>query len=184
MKSEYLKIIMTDRNEFRTTADLSFRGTDYKKVDVKIDTGCGYSSFPVSRLGITPTEAYLLKVADSTDDSVRKAISFGVNDSRLKREEDKKKFKSRMYMDLTSVTFKHMVSSLSLGNYEIGDCEARISYDRTGNILIGMDILKLMDVHIGTIDTGETVMLACKRGELSKEYREELNSLFDVRRVS
>ena len=86
MKGKYLKIVMTDRNEFRTTADLSFRGTDYKKVDVKIDTGCGYSSFPVSRLGITPTEAYLLKVVDSTDDSVRKAISFGVNDSRLKRE--------------------------------------------------------------------------------------------------
>ena len=87
-------------------------------------------------------------------------------------------------MDLTSVTFKHTVFSLSLGGYEIGDCEARISYDRTGNILIGMDILKLMDVHIGTIDTGETVLLACKRGELSKEYREELNSLFDVRQIS
>ena len=32
MKGKYLKIVMTDRNEFRTTADLSFRGTDYKKV--------------------------------------------------------------------------------------------------------------------------------------------------------
>ena len=184
MKSEYLKIVMTDRNDFRTTADLSFRGTDFKKVDVKIDTGCGYSSFPVSRLGITPTEAYLLKVVDSSDDSIRKAISFGVNDSKLKREEDKKKFKARMYMDLSSVTFKHSIANLAIGNYEIGDCDVRISYDRTGNILIGMDILKLLDVHIGTISTGQTVLLACKTGTLSQEYRDELNSLFDVKRIT
>ena len=70
MKSNFLKVIMTDRNEFRTTADLSFRGTDFTKVDVKIDTGCGYSSFPVSRLGITPSDAYLLKMADSSDPAI------------------------------------------------------------------------------------------------------------------
>ena len=183
MKNDYLKIIMTDRNEFRTTADLSFRGTDYTKVDVKIDTGCGYSSFPVSRLGISPTEAYLLKVSDSADPAIRKAISFGVNDSKLKREEDKKKFKSKMYMDLTSVTFRHSITGLSIGNYDIGDVDVRISYDRTGNILIGMDILKSLDVHIGTIETGETVLLGCNKGMLTQGYRDELNSLFDVRKI-
>ncbi|MCR5788777.1 MAG: hypothetical protein K6G83_02720 [Lachnospiraceae bacterium] len=183
MKSEYLKVIMTDRNEFKTTADLSFRGTDYTKVDVKIDTGCGYSSFPALRLGITPSDAYRLKVVDSSDTTIRKAISFGVNDSKLKREEDKKKFKNKMYMDLTSITFRHDLSGLSIGNYAIGNCDVRISYDRTGNILIGMDILKRLDIHIGTIDTGQTVLIGCRKGMLTQGYRNELNRLFDVRKV-
>ncbi|MCR4789215.1 MAG: hypothetical protein K5888_11560 [Lachnospiraceae bacterium] len=184
MRNEYLKVIMSDRNEFRTTADLSFKGTDYTKLDVKIDTGCGYSSLPVSRLGLTSSEAYLLKVADSADPSVKKSISFGVNDSKLKREEDKRKFKRKMYMDLSGVTFKHNLSGLSIGSYPIGDCDIRISYDRTGNILIGMDILKLLDVHMGTIGTGQTILLACRKGKLSQAYREELNKLFDVRKIS
>ena len=74
---------MSERNEFRTTANLSFRGTDYTTVSVKIDKGCGYSSFPVARLGITATDAYSLKVADAADPTVKKAISFGVNDSKI-----------------------------------------------------------------------------------------------------
>jgi hypothetical protein len=175
---------MNNRNEFRTTANLSFKGTDYSKVDVKIDTGCGYSSFPVLRLGITSTDAYNMKVSDSADCTIKKAISFGVNDSKIKREDDKKKFKNKLYMDLASITYKHHLLNLSLNDYEIGDCDVRISYDRTGNILIGMDILKMLDVHIGTISTGETVLLACKKNELTTEYRLELNRLFDVKKIS
>ena len=171
MKNSYIRVIMNGKNEFRTTASLTFKGIEYSKVDVKIDTGCGYSSFPS------------MKRIDSNDDSIVKGISFGVNDTALKRKEDKKKFRSGLYMDLTSITYKHSIIDFAIDEYEISDCDVRISYDRTGNILIGMDILKKLDTHIGTIETGETVLLACKKDNLSNEYRKELNSLFDVREM-
>jgi len=183
MKNSYIRVVMNGKNEFRTTASLTFKGIEYSKVDVKIDTGCGYSSFPAKRLGISDFDAYSMKRIDSNDDSIVKGISFGVNDTALKRKEDKKKFRSGLYMDLTSITYKHSIIDFAIDEYEISDCDVRISYDRTGNILIGMDILKKLDTHIGTIETGETVLLACKKDNLSNEYRKELNSLFDVREM-
>ena len=60
MKSSFIKVFLSAKNEFRTNMDLVFNGTEYKKVDVKIDTGCGYSSFPVCKLGISPSDAYAM----------------------------------------------------------------------------------------------------------------------------
>ncbi len=49
---------------------------------------------------------------DCVDNRIRKEISFGVNDSKEKRDADKEKFKAGKYMDLKSVTFQH-------GDFEI-----------------------------------------------------------------
>jgi hypothetical protein len=174
---------MNEHNEFRTAANLVFKGNAYSKVDVKIDTGCGHSSFPAMKLGLSAKAAYAMKAHDCADDTVQKSISFGVNDSALSRSEDKKKFRNGMYMDLASITFKHHLDTLTLDGYDIGDCDIRISYDRTGNILIGMDILKKLDIHIGTITSGDTVLLACANNHLTDGFRRELNSLFDVRDI-
>jgi hypothetical protein len=174
---------MNERNEFRTCASLLFKGAQYTKVDVKIDTGCGYSSFPARRLGLSEKAAYDMKTQDCRDENIRKAISFGVNDSITKRKEDVKKFKKKMFMELTSITFNHCVENLILDDYDIGRKNIKISYDRTGNILIGMDILKSLDVHFGTAVDGRTILLACKGESLTKEYLKELNSLFNVREV-
>ncbi len=55
-----------------------------------------------------------------------------------------------------------------------------INYDRASNILIGMDILKEWDIHIGTIDTGETIFLGCPKGQINDEYLQELEKTFQV----
>ena len=135
------------------------------------------------KLGISDTEAYKLKVRDCGDKRVAKSISFGVNDTKQKKDEDKKKFKSQRYMELNSISFKHTAIDFSLNDLSLGDIDVLVSYDRVGNILIGMDILKKLEIHIGTLATGETVLLACSKDNLSDEYRLRLNSLFDVRKV-
>ena len=89
MRNSYIKIPLNENNEFKTKANLSFKGIDYNGIEVKIDTGCGHSSFPVARFGINQSDAYQMKIKDCEDKSVKKAISFGVNDSKRKREEDK-----------------------------------------------------------------------------------------------
>ena len=85
--------------------------------------------------------------------------------------------------NISSITFQHFLKNISINGYEIGDYEARISYDRTGNVLIGMDLLKDFDIHIGKTADKETVLLACKNSNLTDEYRIELHSMFDVRKV-
>ena len=57
----------------------------------------------------------------------------------------------------------------------------KVSYDRTGNILIGMDVLSQMDIHIGKSKILEkTVFIACPYDSLNQEYLEALNQHFDI----
>lgn len=56
----------------------------------------------------------------------------------------------------------------------------RVNYDGTGNILIGMDILKDWDIHIGTTETGETYLIACPKDQLNDEYYKEVNRIFGI----
>lgn len=183
MKNNYIELVLTAKNEFRAEASFEINGMLFSKVNVKVDTGCPRTSFPMLKLGISDTEAYKLKVRDCGDKRVAKSISFGVNDTKQKKDEDKKKFKSQRYMELNSISFKHTAIDFSLNDLSLGDIDVLVSYDRVGNILIGMDILKKLEIHIGTLATGETVLLACSKDNLSDEYRLRLNSLFDVRKV-
>lgn len=63
--------------------------TKIENMNVKIDTGCPYTSIPILRFGISSTKAQQMKQSDCVDDRIRKEISFGVNDSKEKRDEDK-----------------------------------------------------------------------------------------------
>lgn len=63
--------------------------TKVENMNVKIDTGCPYTSIPILRFGISSTKAQQMKQSDCVDARIRKEISFGVNDSKEKRDEDK-----------------------------------------------------------------------------------------------
>lgn len=183
MTNDFCKIVLSAKNEFRTTADFELNGLTFHAVDVKIDTGCPHTSFPALKLGISDEVAYRMKEKDCADNAVQKTISFGVNDSKQKRDEDKKKFKSRRFMELNSISFRHKAQNFTLGGLLLGDFDISVSYDRTGNILIGMDILKNLDIHIGTNAEGRTVLLATKHKTETEEFRAELAKLFDVKKL-
>ena len=86
-------------------------------------------------------------------------------------------------MDLNSISFRHIAKGLSLNGLILGDYEVSVSYDRVGNILIGMDILQSLEIHMGKTANGETVMLACRRDNITQGYWDELSTLFDVRKI-
>ncbi len=189
MKNNYIKISLNENNEFRAKANIiipSINVLDADDVIVKIDTGCPYTSFPIKNLGISEEKALAYKQKDSNDSSVRKSISFGVNDSKEKRDNDKKLFKDQKFMQLTSVSFKHSDVKLKIMDVNIGVDSVMLSYDRTGNILIGMDIMKAWDIHISTVtnpdleETGKTIFLACPKDSINEEYISELKRLFNI----
>ena len=184
MTNDFIRVVLNLKNELRADADFELNGRLFTDISVKIDTGCPRTSFPVLRMGISDMEAYRLKQRDCNDISVAKTISFGVNDSRRKKDEDKRRFKAHRYMDLNSISFRHIAKGLSIDGVLLGDYEVSVSYDRIGNILIGMDILRTLEIHMGRISTGEIVMIACPKNNISLDYRDELNKLFDVRRIA
>lgn len=179
----YLYVVRNTRNELRTEADFELLGRQFNNVDVKIDTGCPRTSIPIKRLGISDYDAYQLKDADCKDKRIKKNVSFGVNDSTSRRNEDRRKFSNKQYMDLDSISFRHSMKTLDLGGLQVGDVEVSVSYDRTGNILIGMDILELLEAHIGEDVSGNIVFIACNKSVNCPEFDKKLESLFSLKRI-
>ena len=65
-------------------------------------------------------------------------------------------------MELQSVAFEHKDLEIDFHGICLKKDSVKISYDRSGNILIGMDLLSQMDIHIGKSKIlGKTVFLAC-----------------------
>ena len=179
MKNKYILLEMNHRNEIRADANMAIKSMELTKIEninVKIDTGCPYTSIPILRFGISSARAQQMKQRDCDDDRIRKEISFGVNDPKEKRDADKEKFKDRKYMELQSITFQHRNFEIDFGGVCINKDFVKVSYDRTGNILIGMDVLSQMDIHIGKSKIlGKTVFIACPYKRMNQEYLEALS---------
>lgn len=179
MKNSFIKIVCSDRNEFKTTACLSFNGMMYDDIIVKIDTGCPKTTLLVQKMGIPEEEARILKEKDVRDDSVERELSFGVNDSTEYRKAAIQQFRRNEILDMPSVSFRKRVTNFSIDDVYLGDIYVKINYDRSGNILIGMDILKSWDVHIGKNKKNENVFLACPSNDINDEYLAALEELVE-----
>ena len=182
MKNDYLLIELSDKNELRGDASFKLLGKKYSNINVKIDTGCPYTSIPVRKIGMSEQLAQQCKLSDSNDKNVKKAISFGVNDDQKKRANDNLNFCAGDYMSINSVSFIHILENLEINGCKISDSiEIKVSYDRTGNILIGMDILKKMDIHIGFSKIyKKNVLIACMKDRINSQYLVALNEHFET----
>lgn len=179
MMNKYIRIVASDKNEFRTTMDIEIDGQKYSSVNVKIDSGCPQTTILTSKLGISEATARKLKATDSNDPNIKKTISFGVNDSIQYRNETRQKFNNGQLLDLPAVSFRKEVSNISISGVDIGSRKIKINYDRSGNILIGVDILKTLDIHIGKENSGKTVLLACPQNSINREYLNALENLIE-----
>ena len=184
MRNKYILLEMNQRTEIRADVDMAIKSmelTEIMNINVKIDTGCPYTSIPILRFGISSAKAQQMKERDCADDKIRKEISFGVNDSKERRDADKEKFKVGKYMELKSITFQHRDFELDFSGICINKDYVKVSYDRTGNILIGMDVLSQMDIHIGKSKVlGKTVFLACPYTAMNQEYIKALSQHFGI----
>ena len=184
MKNKYILLGLNYNNEIRADVNLTIKSlniTSIEDVNIKIDTGCPYTSIPILKLGISAAKAQQMKQIDCRDDKIKKEISFGVNDTREKRDGDKEKFRNGQYMEIKSITFRHGTFGIDFGGVCIENDFVKISYDRTGNILIGMDILSKLDIHIGKSKILEkTIFLACPNNSINQEYLNALKQHFEL----
>lgn len=180
--NKYIKICMSQRNTsggiFYTRASFKINMGNYlfniNKVATIIDTGC-----EVSTLHLGNAKANYIKRLKEMDvyRNIEYSLSRGVDtlgNSLNVPISFEEKMQSR------AIKFKHKVSDFIVAGLDIGDCSIFINYDRKAHFLIGMDILKTWDIHIGRAKSGETILLACPYNQLNDEYLSELEETFKL----
>lgn len=180
--NNYLKVELSDRNEFRCLGNFIINGLNLTDLDFKIDTGCSKTSIPIKRTPLDHDKILELMMTDYSNPNIKKAISFGVNDSEEKKQSDRQKFKSGRFLELNSITCIKKLEEFTIAGLNLGDMELRVSYIRTGNILIGMDILSKFDIHIAPDKTNnnKTTLIACPLNRINDGYLLELEKSFGI----
>lgn len=181
--SDYVKIMMKptvngEGGSFNTFASFTLDNisTPFHNVGVKIDTGCSISTIPLAKFTLLKHALSILKSNDIIN-GIEHLISYGVETGGSKHTAPKT-YNDKMAC--SALKFKHDVSNFEIAGVSISHSNLYINYDRSGNILIGMDILKNWDIHIGTTDSGETIFLGCPKDQINDEYLRELENTFHV----
>lgn len=181
MTNSYIKIKMTPTKQgiggsFVTKADFKLDNiaVPFNNIVVKIDTGCSISTIPVRKLKVSEAMRMSLKKNDIKNGTAY-YLSYGVETGGEKHEEPVT-FEEKMLCP--AMKFEHILSDFRIAGAKINASKICLNYNRNGNILIGMDILKEWDIHIGTNVLGETFMLACPMDNLNDEYYNALREYF------
>lgn len=181
--NKYIKLLMQptvkgDGGSFNTFASFKLDNvsTPFSNVSVKIDTGCSISTVPMAKFSLLKPMLNQLKSDDITNE-VDYILSYGV-ESGGKKHTMPKTYDDKMKSE--ALKFEHKVSQFEICGISLSNNRLYINYDRKGNILIGMDILKNWDIHIGTAGTGETVFLGCPKDRINDGYLLELENTFHI----
>ncbi|WP_044914345.1 hypothetical protein [Butyrivibrio sp. WCE2006] len=178
---------MTDFLELKLTKSLEFR-CDFKsdiygihgesiyfpgirQSGIKVDTGAHGVLIPLRTLCWADAEIQQL-----VDDAVkyhRESLSVingvesinTISNNQLRSETDS------FIKSYKGMAISVLADKIEVGGLKFTDIPVRVTPYTTGNILLGMDVIKTMDSHIGTSRiTGETTLLACPEEAISNDY--------------
>ena len=177
----FLYATLNRQNSFLVPALISLNNISFAN-QVKIDTGCAQSTIPFRRLASVSHEKSLQYKQSDLDFGLPYVRSYGVSDTDEIRKKDAKLIKAGRYMECTSLKFKHANTHLILNGYTI-NTDIYVNYDRTGSILIGMDILKQFQsvTDISQI-TGQYTFIGCLISQSDKsEFYTALYEHFGIK---
>lgn len=177
--SNYL-FIELEENAFPLYIHGELDNYDYYMHDLncKIDTGCTHTVLNYFRIDPDSTQGEIKKIMD-LDAKVPYKRGFGVESHGFYSKPPKTRGE---FMRDNSLKFTHTIKSAIFEDYNIGDIEVGINYDRRGIGLIGMDILQLFDFHIGTsLLTNKVAFIGVLRSQQDKsEYYNALREHFGL----
>jgi hypothetical protein len=176
MKNSFM-FVEYENFSFKAPLTISVQGINIT-VQCKIDTGCMKTCIPIKRLNVSDATALKLK-----GDAIRSGGSYnrtyGVSDTQANKDADALLIKQGRLVECTSLRFIQHAEKFEIAGYDFGQMDVGVNYDRTGNILIGMDILSQMDIHIGKSKiTNETALMACSYDNVNAEYLLALETHF------
>lgn len=151
--------------------------TSFKDIEVKIDTGCSLSTIPVKKLQVSDSICKLLKIND-IDAAVAYVLSYGVETGG---ESHPSPITRQDKIDCKAMKFLHSITGFTLNNVQIPTQQIYLNYNRSGNILIGMDILQTMISHWDiSRKTGKLTLLSCPRETADDEFYNAMKEHFGL----
>ena len=170
--TSYVRAVLKN-NSFKIPASITLDGTVYHG-EVKIDTGCAMSVVTFRRFANADESMSRVMKSNALVSGKKTLLGFGVSDTSDKINEQKSLYKAGNILDCTAVKFSHKDTPINLGGFNFSH-DICVNYDRTGNTLIGMDILEEFEFHCGkSLKTGEYIFLGCLRSNISTEYKDAL----------
>ncbi len=190
--TDFLEITLTKSLEFRCDFKSDIYGihgesTFYPSIrqsGIKIDTGAHGILIPLRTL--CWTDAQIQKLLDDAVKHSRKSLSVinGVESTNTITSNQLRNESESFIKSYKGVAISILADKIVVGNLEFNDIPVRVTPHTTGNILLGMDVIKKMDNHIGTSRfSGETVLLACPENAISKDYLGALDRHFGIKRT-
>lgn len=169
--------MMNNRNYFEVWSQLSYfpvelyfvlDGKPYK-IGAKFDTGCSMTMISYKSLGISDSDRLYSKeiaIKRYRNGELSLTYSKGVESEDIKLPSPYSLTDDEL-MESTYICFKYYVDDFSVCKCGIGKQAVKVSYDRTGHSLLGMNIINNYDIHIGS-DTLDMVLLGTQREQEDK----------------
>ncbi len=154
--------------------------TSFQDIEVKIDTGCSISTIPAKKLNVSDILCRTLKSKD-IDNEITSVRSYGIETGGQFHRKPRTK---RQKMKCSALKFKHSVTDFLLDGVNIPTQSIFLNYDRSGNILIGMDILQKMICHSDiSKKTGKLTLLCCPREAADEEFYRAMKEHFGLSQI-
>ena len=152
-------------------------GIELRTIEFKIDTGAEKTVIPLAKYNSLKEKCLDLKARD-LNNNVPKSIAYGVESAGMAL---KKPRSFDEYLSFKHVVFGHKAIKFEIGGLTMSNRTIDISYDRAGNALLGMDVLKDWDIHIGkSVISDRVVFLGCPRDRINPQYLEALEKEFKI----
>lgn len=183
--TDFLKLFLSNSLEFRADFEATIYGIHsrsvyfpfIKQTGIKIDTGAHGILIPLRTLGWDPNEIEKFVNANMHDKS-KLSVLHGVESTNSLSNTDLRNSSDSFIKAYKGLVITTVADELKVGSLRLTDTTVRVTPFSTGNILLGMDVLKDIDTHIG-IDkvSGKTILLSGTYDENGDVYEEFLKAL-------
>lgn len=180
---KYIKSILKD-NSFQTLFSLNYNGKIISGNNIYIDTGCTNTLISADILyGLNSNrhnENEIEKLRKELHGLKAIALSSNIEHTHGIGVSNLYSSDSNLLND-TSVRFREQVTNIEICGVKISNQKVNISYDSLDIAVIGMDIMKDWDIHIGKVTgTQETILLACPYDKINEDYLKALEDHFSI----
>ena len=177
MSDKFIYSELSSKNAFISEMSI-FIFDKFYSANIKIDTGAYGIFIPLKTLGIKEDRLNSIKKF-FVYNNLKSVPLRGVEGSFKISVDDYYKMSYEERMKYEGMAFFADFKALTIDNYFLGNGSCKISCDTEGNILLGMDVLKHFDIHIGVSnDTGKCTFIGCQKDKLNNEYLDALFTHF------
>lgn len=187
----YLYCEMSKSKDFRADFVLSINGIELSSIynsgvyrsGIKIDTGARGTLIPLRTLGWTDSMIKQLIERTYNTDIGRFSAVHGVENNNRESSQDVRNMSLDELKEYRGLAIKVIADYIKIDGFEFDKTDVRVSTQTEGNMLLGMDILSIMDVHIGnSLITNNSTIIACPYDCINQDYYDMLGKHFGLGR--